>query len=259
MTSEESAIGGGAIALVGSGEYTAAMNEADSALLTTIGGASAARVALLPTASGQEPGSPARWNAMGVAHFTALGVRDVRPIALLDRTSAAGAAQLAQLQDANFFYFSGGDPNYLIETLRGTPAWECISAAYARGAVLAGCSAGAMALGGYTLSLRAARSTGRFQPEPALGIVPRVVVFPHFDRTGGFFGPGWLDQALGALPAGLMALGIDEDTALLRLGGASEPRWRVFGRQTVSLFAAGARRALLHAGDEVTLDEWPPA
>ncbi len=254
MTHDDRFGTGGAIALVGSGEYTPAMDESDRALLATLGGPDAARVALLPTASGQEPNSPARWNAMGVEHFTALGVRDVRPVALIDRASASGPVQLAQLDGANFFYFSGGDPVYLIETLRGTPAWERIAAAYAGGAVLAGCSAGAMALGGYTLSLRAVRASGHFEPVPALGIVPHVVVFPHFDRTRGFLGADWLSGALGMLPAGLTALGIDEDTALVRVGGWHETRWRVFGRQTVTVFTAGAAERVLHAGDEVALE-----
>ena len=254
MMDDTRAVDGGAIALVGSGEYTPAMEATDRALLATLGGPEAARVALLPAASGQEPGSPARWNAMGVEHFTALGVGDIRPVALVDRASASEPAQLAQLDGANFVYFSGGDPVYLIETLRGTPARERIAAAHARGAVLAGCSAGAMALGGYTLSLRAARASGRFEPLPALGIVPHVIVFPHFDRSRGFLGADWLERALGALPSGLAALGIDEDTALVRLGGAHETRWRVFGRQTVTLFAAGVPSRVLQAGDEVTLE-----
>ncbi len=254
MMDDERAVGGGAIALVGSGEYTSAMDETDRALLATIGGAAAARVALLPTASGQEPNSPARWNAMGVEHYAALGVCDVRPVALIDRASASGERQLGQLDGANFYYFSGGDPVYLIETLRGTPAWERIAAAYVRGSVLAGCSAGAMALGGYTLSLRSARASGRFEPIPALGIVHNVIVFPHFDRSRGFLGAGWLDRALGALPAGLTALGIDEDTALVRLGAAHEMQWRVFGRQTVTVFAAaGETPRVLQPGEGVTL------
>lgn len=44
----------GTVALLGSGEYLPVMNEIDTYLLQTIGGAPAARVALLPTASGLE-------------------------------------------------------------------------------------------------------------------------------------------------------------------------------------------------------------
>src|SRR5260221_5926533 len=87
---------------------------------------------------------------MGVAHFQAVGVADVRASMIVDRASAADEAQLALLRDADLYYFSGGNPQYVVETLRDTPAWEIIAQAHASGAVLAGCSAGAMMLGGKT-------------------------------------------------------------------------------------------------------------
>lgn len=242
----------GAIALVGSGEYTPAMEETDRYLLATLGGPSAARVALVPTASGREPGNPHRWNEMGRRHFGALGVRDVRPVEIIDRAGAEDPARAAQLADANFIYFSGGDPSYLIETLRGTAAWAAIEQARAAGAVLAGCSAGAMALGAYTLSLRTARESGRVEPLFAWAVVPGVVVFPHFDRMAGFAGGDWLERALGALPAGVTPLGIDEDTALVRVEAARR-RWRVMGRQAVHLLAAGDAARVLRSGDEIEL------
>src|SRR5258708_34105626 len=119
------------------------MNETDKYLLETIGGAHAAHVAVLPTASGLEPGSPQRWNSMGVAHFQALGVADVRASMIVDRASAADEAQLALLRDADLYYFSGGNPQYVVETLRDTPAWEIIAQAHATGTGLAGTRAGA--------------------------------------------------------------------------------------------------------------------
>src|SRR5258706_1197357 len=163
MTDEAARVAPGAVALVGSGEYTDAMNETDSYLLETIGGAHAAHVAVLPTASGLERGSPQRWNSMGVAHFQALGVADVRSSMIVDRASAADEAQLALLRDADLYYFSGGNPQYVVETLRDTPAWEIIAQSHASGAVLAGCSAGAMIVGGRTspLLVGATRLIGR--------------------------------------------------------------------------------------------------
>jgi len=65
MADEAARVAPGAVALVGSGEYTDAMNETDSYLLETIGGAHAARVVVLPTASGLEPGSPSAGTAWG--------------------------------------------------------------------------------------------------------------------------------------------------------------------------------------------------
>src|SRR5579875_2071202 len=121
----------GPVALVGSGEYTPAMDETDRHLLALIGGPERARVALLPTASGLEPSRPAYWNDLGLAHFRALGVADVRATTILDAAGARDPAQLALLRDATFFYLSGGDPVHLIASLRDSPAWEIIARAHA--------------------------------------------------------------------------------------------------------------------------------
>jgi len=247
----------GAIALVGSGEYTDAMNETDAYLLQALGGPAAARVALLPTASGLEPGSPDRWNAMGQRHFAALGVTDIRSTLVIDAASAADPAIIEPLRGANFFYFSGGNPHYTIETLRGSPAWAIITDAYQRGAVMAGCSAGAMAMSGLTIGLRFNLIGDKIEWKEALGVAPQLIVFPHFDRMPSFAGAPVVRRILGAIPAGHTGVGVDEDTALVRLTPpdpqTSQARWRVMGRQTVSLFEGVAPKRVLHSGDEVTL------
>src|SRR5579859_4862201 len=130
----------GALALVGSGEYTDAMLATDEALLDTVGGASGASVVLLPTASGLEPDGPTYWNNLGLSHFRKLGVNDIRPTLILDSASASDPKQVELLRDASFYYFSGGNPQHVIESLRGSPAWEVIAQAQRNGAVLAGCS-----------------------------------------------------------------------------------------------------------------------
>src|SRR5438045_9077083 len=103
----------GTLALVGSGEYLAHMDETDRFLLDTLGGPAAARVVVIPTASALEPGMPERWNAMGVAHFRALGAQ-VTPIMLLNRDDAHAERVLADLRAADLYYFSGGNPVHVI-------------------------------------------------------------------------------------------------------------------------------------------------
>lgn len=252
--------GPGALALVGSGEYTNAMLETDAALLATVGGAADARVVLLPTAAGLEPNSPAHWNGLGLDHFRKLGVREIRPTMILDRASADDPRQVDLLRDADFYYFSGGNPNHLIESLRGSAAWEVIAAAQTAGAVMAGCSAGAMAMSGYTVSLRALLS-GLISGEPgdwlpALATVPQIVVFPHFDRMVGMVRDPVVRRLAQAAPAGVTLIGVDEDTALVRLDhpadGATQT-WRVMGRQAAHLYRAGAAPEVLRAGQTVAL------
>ena len=247
----------GAIALVGSGEYLDAMNEVDSHLLETIGGARGAKVALLPTASGLEQNGPTYWNELGLQHYQKLGVQDIRATCILKRADAVDPEQLALLRDADLYYFSGGNPQHVIETMRGTPAWEIITAAHRAGAVLAGCSAGAMMMGGRTLSIRQAITSGKMDFEDALGIVPNIIVFPHFDRMANFLDANRFQQVLSMIPAEYTVAGIDEETALVQIEApsayGSAARWRVMGRQSVKLYTRDAPARVLHVGDEVTL------
>jgi cyanophycinase len=236
----------GPLALVGSGEYTTAMDATDRSLLGQLGRPEAARVVVIPTASALEAGAPERWNHMGVEHFTALGAR-VKPLRLLTRDDAYDPQILATLRAADFFYFSGGDPQYLVETLRDTPAWETMRAGHAGGAALAGCSAGAMMLGGYTLAVRELMSGQPPRWQPALGPLPNIAVMPHFDRVAQFVGEELFQAIVRSAPAGITLVGIDEETALVRDTAGS---WRVMGRQRVTFFGGG-EQLIYQPSDEV--------
>ena len=231
----------GPIALVGSGEFLPVMRETDRHLLAQVGGPAAARVVVIPTASGLEPGMPEKWAQMGVDHFRALGAT-VEPVMIVNRIDTREPVWLRALEAANFYYFSGGNPEYLIETFRDTPAWDIIRVRHLAGAVLAGCSAGAMMLGGATIRVREVARGAPLVWLPALGIVPRLATIPHFDRLARYVGEATFRQVLDTLPEGLTLLGVDEDTALVHLEppdaeDSSGPRWQVMGQQTVTVFA----------------------
>jgi cyanophycinase len=249
----------GALALLGSGEYTDAMLETDVALLATVGGASGASVVLLPTAAGLEADGPAYWNDLGLKHFRKLGVSDIRSTRILDSASASDPKQVELLRGASFYYFSGGDPRHLIASLRGSLAWEVITQAQSAGAVLAGCSAGAMAMSGYTLPLRGlitGLATGEPHDwEPALATVPHVVIFPHFDRLPTMLREPMMRRLSHAAPDGVALVGVDEDTALVRLDPPSETGalWRVMGRQTVHIYRRDTEPRRLRAEETVVL------
>lgn len=242
----------GAIALVGSGEYLDVMNVTDAYLLETLGGASNVRVALLPTASGLEAEGPTYWNDLGLAHFQQLGVKDIRATSIIDRKSANDPDQLALLRDVNFFYMSGGNPQHTIETLRDSPALVIMLAAHKQGAILAGCSAGAMALSAYTIALRQMMVGGKPAWVPSLAVVPNVVVFPHFDRMANFIDQVVFQELLSTLPTGIIAVGVDENTALVRIDAAAG-RWQVMGQQTVKVYQKGMAQLTLHVGEEITI------
>lgn len=237
----------GPLALVGSGEYTDAMNETDRALIAALG-TPRPRVVVIPTASGLEPGMPAAWNARGVRHFTALGA-EVAPLLITERAHCFDPAHLAALQAADLFYFSGGNPNHVTDVWHGTPAWEALLARWRAGAAVAGCSAGAMMLGAFTIRVRDAMTGKAPQWVPAMGALPELAVLPHFDRMRGFVSGPVFDEILRTAPYGVTVVGVDEDTALVRIAGA----WCVMGRQDVTAFGADGGRRTYRAGEAVAI------
>lgn len=222
----------GTLALVGSGEFTPAAAALDRHLL----GPGSLVLALTTASAPDGPRVQRRWAAMAEAHFAGLGV-DVRaPIVCCD--DCAMEPHVAEaMEAADLIWFSGGDPLWLRDSMR--PVSEIIRSALARGARIAGASAGAMALSAYTLGKEWVEAVW----EPALGIVPGVGVLPHFDRLS----QARLREVLESAPDGLTVLGIDEDTALIL--GDGEPR--VVGPGRVVVFSDG--------GSVVLTDPAPPA
>ncbi len=226
----------GTVALVGAGEYLPAMERVDRALLASLD--TPARVAVLPTASVPDgPGVPQRWADMGVNHFTRLGA-EVQPVMLLTREDAENAALTEQIAWANFIYLSGGKPRYLLETLQGTPAWQAILHVYASNGVVTGCSAGAMVLGGELIDF-----PKLWRTLPALGLVPGILVIPHFDEI-----PVGMSALVGKRRQGTTLVGIDSMTALVGHNG----RYTVCGRGGVTVITQGDKMRY-HDGQQILL------
>lgn len=240
----------GAVALVGAGEFLPVMNSTDRFLLQTL--KTNPQVVIIPTASGLEENGPRYWMDLGLNHFRELGV-EVKAAPIIRREDASRPEILEILQNANFFYFSGGNPSYLIETIQGTPTWEIILRNYANGAVMAGCSAGAMAMSAYTTNIRAAMS-GRVEWIKGWGIVPNVITMPHFDRMAGFVGTDFMREILHNVPEGCRIFGVDENTALVRTNTSDGGyKWQVTGNQTVSVFNVDGERKVYQSGENVPL------
>jgi len=220
----------GSVALVGAGEFTPAMSEIDRALLASTGVARP-RVVVVPTASWPDGDDVfRRWGALGQAHFEALGA-EVEQVLVRAEADDPACAQAAG--EADLIYFSGGKPDHLRAVLDGSALWAAVLSAHERGAVLAGCSAGAMVLGGKQVEFR--RRVGLpIRWAPALGVLPEIAVIPHYDRF-----PETL-SAIFALraPKGIAVLGIDEDTAVVSRDGVFE----VQGRTGVTIWRGRVRR-----------------
>jgi cyanophycinase len=219
----------GPLALVGGDELKPGNEPQDEVLARAAGDGPAF---VLATAAGRQRPELAIANA--VRWFAGLGLA-VEELPATRRSDAKDSANAARARQGRFFYLVGGDPELVPQTLAGTPLWEAIAEAWRTGAALAGSSAGAMALGEWTLVRERMPGDDRRRYLPALGLVPRVAVLPHFET----FGHRWVESAERAAPRGdVVLLGVGERTAALHVDGA----WRALGDGAVTVIAGGERR-----------------
>lgn len=219
----------GPLALVGGDELHPGNEEQDLVLVEAAGGGPAY---VLATAAGRHRPDLAVRNA--VEWFGQLGL-DVEELPATKRSHATSAEIAERARAGRFFYLVGGDPGLVPKTLAATPVWGAIVDAWRSGAALGGSSAGAMALGEWTLIRDRMPSDDRRQYRPALGLVPGIAVLPHFDT----FGHRWVDSALAAAPRDdVVLVGIDERSAAVWQDGT----WRTYGPGGVTVIAAGEVR-----------------
>jgi cyanophycinase len=218
--------GPGPLALVGGDELNPDNEPQDRVLVEAAGGGPAF---VLATAAGRQ--HPERAVANAVSWFGGLGL-EVRELPATTRTQAKDPATVDAARTGRFFYLVGGDPGLVPKTLADTPLWDAIVEAWRGGAALAGSSAGAMALGEWTLIKERMPGDDRRRYAPALGLVPGVAVLPHYDT----FGHRWVESALASAPRDdVILLGPDERTAALwRPGG-----WSALGDGGVTVIANG--------------------
>ena len=204
-----------------------------------------ARYVQLATAA--VPDGPAvveRWHRLGEAQAQRLGVESVI-VPVNDRDDAHDPALAAMVSGAGLIYLSGGNPTYLADTLRDTPLWTAILAAWRNGAALAGCSAGAMVMTSWVPSLRHPRKGGT----PGLALLPHLRVIPHFDAFTSLI-PDLLTRFLLPHDPSITVVGIDEDTALI--GGPTE--WTVRGRSRVWILTEDGREPVATGSTLITPD-----
>ncbi len=236
------------------------------ATIVALGGGSDGRLVIVPYASG-DPEDVGRaqadeFAAAGFGHVAvALGPPDA------DST-------LAVLDGATAVFFSGGDQNRLVRALRGTRALDAVRAAWARGGVVAGTSAGAAVMSAVMI-------TGSEHVNPDSAAAPFSTVEPDnvaTDEGFGFVTGAVIDQHFAARRRqnrllslvlerpDLLGIGVDEETAVVV---AADGSLRVVGNRSVQVFdarealvetrgrgfsAAGIRLHVLAAGDGFTAD-----
>ena len=212
----------GFLALVGGDEFTPGNEDQDRLLIEHRGSGPAY---IVPTAAARQ--GPTAAVATAQRWFAGLGL-DVAELPVLKRSDASSARNVELADQGGFFYLTGGDPGLVVDVLHDSMVWRAIQGAWRRGAALAGSSAGAMAFGEWTLIRGAYPGDARRRHKPALDLVPRVAVAPHFDT----FGHRWIQSVLENPPAQeVVIVGIDERSAAVWDGD----QWTARGPGSVTL------------------------
>ena len=208
----------GAIALVGSGEYSVTMQELETELLhRAISRGKKNTFVQIPTASSHEGEiSRAKWKRLGQEQSDRIGSECIY-LPIHDREDAFNPEFVEAVKDAGLIYFSGGDPHRVAEIYAGSPVWDAIVTQWESGTSLAGCSAGAMAFGETIMGIRKSNHS------PGLNLLPDIEVIPHYDKM-----LGWLPDRVASFitknTSGSTLIGIDENTALVHTDA-----WRKYG------------------------------
>jgi cyanophycinase-like exopeptidase len=242
----------GPVALHGGGEFLAGDEPFLAALLALaarrVGDSRPIRVAIVPTAAAR--GRPELAAAHGVAAMERVAKGEgldvvAQAVSVVDAASAADPELATRLAEADLIHFPGGDPDLIPTFMPGSAAWAAIEAARGHGAVLAGASAGAMALAPWTWT-----SSGGMA---GLGVVPGLIVVPHADRDS------WataLERFGEWGPIGLGGLGIGERTGVIAEGVAptgGTVTWRVVGPGEVFWQAVlGGTTVVARAGETIS-------
>lgn len=197
----------GLVCLQGGGEFSAGCRSMDKALLARLVPADGP---IVVTALAAEPGAPYRTASdNGVSHFRALGAAQV--VTAPDVREDPVAA-LEILRTARLVVLPGGSPSRLLTAVSSTPVGKLLGQLVADGGSVLGASAGAMALGSWTV-LPDRRGPSGMAVVAGLGVVPGVLVVPHW--SGGSSRADWLRAVRDDAPSDLVVLGLPEESGVL--------------------------------------------
>jgi cyanophycinase len=214
----------GPLALVGGGEWTDGC-DFDQGLLEAVG---ADEVLVLPTGSAYE--HPKRLVEAAQVWFEQLGAR-ARGLMVVSRPDALEEANVREVRAARFVYLAGTSPMHLRSVLKDSPLWDALIESWDGGMALAGSSAGAMVLCDPMVDPRGGAFT------LGLGLVENMTIVPHHDS----WSEDKAHRTLQLAPKGLIVVGVDEHTALVR---DTDGDWRAGGAGTVTAWRDGTELSL---------------
>ena len=212
----------GGIVLVGGDEFRPGCEEMDSFILRATG-EERPRVLILPTADIEAPQKAA---SNGVGHFSRLGAV-ASALMVLNGEHANDEDSIREASGASLVYFTGGSPDHLLATLRGSKLLDILHELLGKGKLICGSSAGAMVMG----SMMRRPSSGEWVQ--GLGVAGELAILPHHERSD----PTTVAPELArTAPLELKVMGIDAKTCCF----GSPGRWKVLGEGKVTAYQKGS-------------------
>lgn len=194
-------------------------------------GGEKAKIAVIATASSLGPEIVEVYDAL----FRKLGAAEVVSVRPVTREQSREDEFVEALSDVTGIFMTGGNQLKLSGAICGTPFGEAIHAARARGAVIAGTSAGASIQSSHMVAFGVGGSTTKqrmTQVAAGLGLVENCVIDQHFEQRNRY---GRLLMIVAQSPQ-LIGMGVDEDTAAVVTIEDDHEILRVIGKGAVTLF-----------------------
>ena len=199
-----------------------------------LAGGPSSTVVVIPTASVFDAGPPGMTISLARRMKESLGVDSVVVLHAIDRATTDSDDFVEPLRHATGVWLLGGMPERLVQSYLSTRTERAVNALLQRGGVVGGESAGAMIQGSWLdtsdtesftppiMALIAAHPAGA-----GFGLLTHSAIFPHFNTRGP-------DAAIreSRVHPDQLAIGIDEDTALVVQGTRAE----VVGSGSVSVY-----------------------
>jgi cyanophycinase len=179
-----------------------------------LAGGDGARIAVVATASSLGPEILDTYDEV----FRSLGAASTVPVRPHTRAEADDPDLARLLDNVDAVFMTGGNQLILAGVMAATRFGAAMQAAYARGAVVGGTSAGASAVSEHMVAFGDEGDTprqGSAGLAAGLGLLPGVVVDQHFDQRTRY---GRLLSLVARSPS-LLGVGVDEDTAAVIHGG----------------------------------------
>ena len=206
-----------------------------------------AQIIIIPTASS----IPVEVGENYIHAFKTLGCKNVKVLDIRKKEDADTDEAISLISNANCVMFSGGDQSKITEKIGGSRIHKILLKRFKkeRGFVIAGTSAGAMAMSKEMIAGGSASEAfvkGAVRMKSGLGLIPQLVIDTHFIKRGRF---GRVSEAVAKHPK-LIGLGLAEDTGLIIKGDTLE----VIGSGMIIIFDP---RKLKHNNERI-LEEGTP-